>query len=139
MRKLVQIICLAALCLGLSAEELTGIWVGQIPVGRQGAMLDIAFKIDQKGNVIQGKLYGDYKSSPITEGSITGNQVTFSVITQEQAGNEINNTLLKFTGTVNGNELEVTRERGFATSAGNGGGYQFRNNKPVTFKLKRLI
>lgn len=139
MRRLIHITLLSLSAIAVSAADLNGIWVGQIPVGRQGAMLDIAFRITQNGNAIGGKLYGDYKSSPISEGTINGDEVTFSVVTQEQAGNEINTTLLKFVGTLKEGELELTRERGFSTSAGNGGGYIARNNKPVIFRLKRLI
>ncbi len=139
MMRPLQFASLVLLAGSLSAADVSGIWTGKIPVGRQGALLDIAFKLTQDGNVIGGKLYGDYKSFAITEGSIQGDTINFSVIVQEQAGNEINNTLHKFTGTITDGKMELTRERGTATSAGNGGGYQFRRNDPVKFTLNRLL
>ena len=126
------------LCLTMLGADLSGIWVGQIPT-RNGEMQDVEFKLIQTGATIKGKLYGDYRSSPIREGKLTGDQVSFVVISQEQAGNQINDTRLRFTGVVKGPEIEITRERESATNAGNGGGVQFRGNAKTTFKLKRLF
>jgi hypothetical protein len=123
----------------LVGAELTGVWVGQIPVGRNGELQDIAFQFAQKDTVLRGKLYGDYQSTRISEGKVTGDEVSFVVIVAEQAGNQINETRLRFTGTLKDGELELTREREGATNAGNGGAVQFRNNSKQSFKLKRLI
>src|SRR5262245_10897140 len=106
MRKLVAII----IALPLLGADLTGIWVGRIP-GRNGDLLDIAFKFTQSGTTLGGKLYGDYQSAPISEGQISGDQIRFIVIAPEQAGNQINETRLRFTGTVKDGEIELTRER----------------------------
>src|SRR5713226_4466678 len=124
MRKLIA--CL--LCAWtLSAADLTGIWIGQIP-GRNGEMQDVAFKFTQTGTTLGGKLYGDYQSAPITEGKISGDQITFVVVAPEQAGNQINVTRLRFTGSIKACEMELTRERERSTNAGNGGGVQFKGN-----------
>ena len=123
---------------GMLGADLTGIWVGQIPT-RNGEMQDVEFKLVQTGATLEGKLYGDYRSSPISDGKVTGDQVSFVVISQEQAGNQINDTRLRFTGVLKGTEIEITRERESATNAGNGGGVQFRGNPKTTFKLKRLF
>ena len=144
----VVIICL--LCAGtLSAADLTGIWVGQIP-GRNGQLQDIAFKFTQDGTTLGGKLYGDYQSTPISEGKIEGDQITFVVLAPEQAGNQINRAKLRFTGSITTQasargtegpttqasargttesapppgEIELTREREGATNAGDGGTVQ---------------
>jgi hypothetical protein len=134
----------------LSAADLTGIWVGQIP-GRNGDLQDIAFKFAQTGTTLDGKLYGDYQSTPISEGKISGDQVTFVVVAPEQAGNQINKAKLRFSGSIqaqptaqasargNSDEIELTREREGATNAGNGGVVQFRGNTKQTFRLKRLL
>ena len=124
--------------LNLLGADLTGIWIGQIP-GRTGDLQDIAFKFTQDGAALGGKLYGDYQSTPITEGKISGDQVTFLVIAPEQAGNQINRTRLRFSGTLKDGEIELTREREGSTNAGNGGGVQFRGNTKQTFRLKRLL
>ena len=136
MRKLfvVALLCVAA----LPATDLTGIWIGRIP-GRNGEMQDIAFKFTQNGTTLGGKLYGDYQSTPITEGKISGDQMSFIVNAPEQAGNQINRARLSFDGSIQAGEIELTREREGATNAGNGGVVQFRGNAKQTFRLKRLL
>ena len=136
MRKLI-LACLLCACT-VSAADLTGIWVGQIP-GRNGEPQDIAFKFTQNGTTLGGKLYGDYQSAPISEGKISGDQVTFVVIAPEQAGNQINKAKLRFSGDIQAGEMELTREREGATNAGDGGVVQFRGNAKQTFRLKRLL
>ena len=136
MRKLfiAALLCTCA----LPAADLTGIWIGQIP-GRNGEMQDIAFKFTQNGTTLSGKLYGDYQSTPITEGKISGDQITFVVNAPEQAGNQINRARLSFSGSIQSGEIELTREREGATNAGDGGVVQFRGNAKQTFRLKRLL
>jgi hypothetical protein len=137
-RSVARLVILTLYALTLSAADLAGIWVGQIP-GRNGDLQDVAFKFTQTGATLGGKLYGDYQSTPISEGKISGDQITFLVIAQEQAGNQINQTRLRFTGTIQTGEIELTREREGATNAGNGGSVQFRGNTKQTFRLKRLL
>lgn len=124
----------------LLGGDLSGIWVGQIP-GRNGDLLDIAFQFKQDGAVLAGKLYGDYGSSPITEGKISDDQISFIVVTPEQAGNQINSSTLRFTGSFKDGRIELTREREGSTNAGNGGGAQIRPGAAAkqTFSLKRLL
>jgi hypothetical protein len=102
-------------------------------------MDDIAFQFTQEGTALGGKLYGDYQSTPIVEGKVSGDQVTFVVIAPEQAGNQINAARMHFTGSLKGGELELTREREGATNAGNGGVVQFKGSVKVSFRLKRLF
>ena len=63
----------------IAAADLTGIWTGQMPV-RKDDKLDVAFQFKQTGNAMTGKIYGDYKSTPIVEGKVSGDSVTFFVI-----------------------------------------------------------
>jgi hypothetical protein len=122
----------------LAAADLTGIWIGQFP-GRNGETQDIAFQIVQKGETLSGKLYGDYKSTPISEGKVSGDQVSFLVVAPEQAGNQINTARLRFTGQLKDGVLELTRERESSTNAGNSGGVMFRGNTKQDFTLKKLL
>ena len=126
-------------CMTMVAADLSGIWVGQIP-GRNGQFTDVAFEFTQAGTKLSGKLYGDYKSSPIVEGIVSGELVTFVVLASEQAGNQINDSRLRFTGRMQSGEVELTRERESVTNAGNKGGAQTRNGlgQSATFRLKRL-
>lgn len=129
---------LLAGCL-LPAADFNGIWIGQIPT-RAGQSADIAFQLVQNGNTLRGKLYGDYTTSPIVEGKIAGELVTFVVVTQEQAGNQINETRIRFSGKLQGDELELVRVREAAVNAGTARApYQFRENPSVVFRLKKLL
>lgn len=134
-----RLLIAVAFCLALSAADFSGIWVGQIPTGRDDAFQDVAFKIVQTGNTISGKLYGDYQSSPISEARISGDLITFVVVaTAQQNGNEINTTKLRFTGSLKDGALELTRDRDGAFTAGNGGTFVTKTNPKQTFRLKRL-
>ena len=122
----------------LAAADLTGIWVGRIPA-RNGEMQDIAFQFRQTGTKLEGKLYGDYQSSPIVKGIVAGAALTFVVSGAEQAGNQINETRTRFTGHYGNGEIELMRERESSHNAGNSGAVEQRNNAPrQTFHLKRL-
>ena len=121
------------------AADLNGIWVGQVPA-RNNDKLDIAFQLKQTGTVLTGKLYGDYRSTQIVEGRIDGDAVTFVVLAEEQAGNQINDSRLKFTGVIKDGEMELTRRRESSTTAGSDAAVPSRNADPgVTFRLKKLI
>jgi hypothetical protein len=122
----------------LGAADLTGMWIGKIPT-RNGEFADVAFQFKQTGATLAGKLYGDYKSSPIVEGSVTGDQVMFVVLASEQSGNQINESRLRFTGTLKDGVLELSRQREQSTNAGNSGGVQIRDNKPLSLQLKKLL
>ena len=129
---------LAALCAAsLSAADFSGIWTGQVPT-RNGEFTDVAFRIVQKGAAITGKQYGDYQSSPIVEGSVTGEEIVFTVVVQEQAGNQINETKHRFTGALKDGALELSRQRLESKNAGNGGVVQFKGDSKQTLTLKRL-
>ena len=121
----------------LSGADISGIWVGQLPT-RNGESVDVAFQFIQSGSKLAGKAYGDYQSTPLT-GIIAGDAITFVVVSQEQAGNQINETKLRFTGSIKAGEMELIRERERSTNAGNAGGVQFRGNPKQVLKLKRLI
>lgn len=122
----------------LSAADFSGTWIGQMQV-RKDQMQDVAIKITQNGTAVTGKLYGDYQSSPIIEGHVTGDDIEFVVLVPEQAGNQINETRLRFTGTFKNGELDMIRLRERANNAGNGGAVQFKGDGKITFHLKRLI
>lgn len=119
------------------AADLNGIWTGQIKV-RDDVYQDVAFKLVHKGGVLEGKMYGDFNSTPIREGKVDGDSAEFVVETAEQAGNQINTTRLRFSGMFRDGRLELTRVRERSVNAGNSGGAQIRNNAPLPFTLKRL-
>jgi hypothetical protein len=121
----------------LFGADLAGIWTGQI-VGRNGDIQDVAFKFTQTGSTLTGKLYGEYQSAAIIEGKISGDQLDFVVVAQEQNGNQISDSRFHFTGTLKPGEIELTRERQGSTNAGDGGTFETRNNGKLTIRLKPI-
>ena len=113
---------LAALLLAAHAEDVTGIWSGMIQ-GRNGEPQDIAFRFQQSGESLTGKMYGDTQDVPIADGRIAAGEIRFSV--SSDFGR------LLFTGTIKDGEMHLTRER----EGGRSGG---RSNLKQTFTLKRL-
>jgi hypothetical protein len=138
---------LAALTIGLvasvmladaaDAANISGIWLGSITGGRRNQVTDFAFQFLQKGNTLTGKLYLDYNSTPILKGTIEGDKIAFQIIAREQAGNEINESVFKYTGTIKDGEIEISREREEIRAVGNQGA-AFARPGAQTFKLKRL-
>ena len=124
--------------LAAPAADLTGIWIGSIHRGN-GDPIEVAFKLVQKGDRVEGKLYGDYGSTPIVEGSVTNGDVTFFVVASEQAGNQINSSRLRFSGRLTGDQLQLSRLRESSSDAGNGANAPQRANTPQLITLKRLI
>ena len=122
----------------VAANKFAGIWVGQTP-GRNGEPVDVAFKFTLDGTTVGGKMYGDYQSTAISEGKISGDEISFVVVGPEQAGNQINESKLRFKGSIKGGEMELTRERESSRNAGNGGGVQIKSNAPQIVHLKRLL
>jgi hypothetical protein len=90
------------------ASDIEGIWVGQQP-GRRGEAEDLAFRFKLNGDSVTGKMFGDEFDLPISEGSISGDQIRFTVTTT----NYYNGSKTKFTytGTIKDGVLELVRER----------------------------
>jgi len=137
-RLLVVTVSLLVSVLTLSAADISGIWLGSGATGgRRNQVQDFAFQFIQKGTTLTGKLYLDYSSTPILKGTIDGDQIAFQVVAREQAGNEINQSVLLFKGTLKDGEIELTREREEIRAAGNSGA-AFARPGTQTFRLKRL-
>ncbi len=100
----------------------------------------VAIKLVQNGTTLTGKLYSDYEGAPIIEGKVSGDTVDFVVIAQEQQSNQITQSRLHFTGTLQKDgTIEITRNRESATNAGNSGDYKLKADRAKqTFLLKRL-
>jgi len=125
-----------------SAADLNGMWLGYM-LNRRGDKVDVSFKltVDAAGKVT-GKQYGDYRSSPVVEGTVLGNDVNFIVLATEQSGNEIHQSRLRFSGKfVSDNEIELNRERESVRAVGNSGNANTKAEPPPkqAVKLKRLL
>jgi hypothetical protein len=129
----------------LSGADIAGTWLGQIPVQSNNTQRlkigqQIAFQLVLNGSTLTGKMYGDYDSSPIIEGKVTGDAIDFVVMAQEQQGNQINQSRLHFSGTLlPDGTIELSRVRESSTNSGNGGAYKGNGkNGKNTFVIKRL-
>lgn len=114
----------------LMAADFSGTWIGDTT--------DFAFQLVQKGSVLTGKQYGDQQSTTISKATLSGDLISFVLVRQEQSGNEINESRIRFTGRLINGELELTRERESSTRAGSGASANTGKNPRQTFRLKRL-
>lgn len=122
----------------LHAADVSGIWLGSgVTGGRRNQVQDFAFQFIQKGTTLTGKIYLDYGSSPILQGTIEGDQISFQVVAREQAGNEINQVAFRYKGVLKDGEIELTREREEIRAAGNAGA-GFVRPGTQSLRLKRL-
>jgi hypothetical protein len=92
----------------LLAADISGIWAGQ-DQGRRGEPQDIALRFRQSGQTITGKLFGDEFDLPISDASVTGDQIRFTVTTTNYYSGS--KTVFIYTGTVKDGEMELVRER----------------------------
>jgi len=122
----------------LSATDFSGIWLGSTAVGRRGQVQDFAFQFAQTGTTLKGKVYLDYGSTPILKGTVDGEKFSFEVVAREQNGNEISESVLRFTGVWKDGEIEITRDRQEIRNAGNSGAGFSRPGSALTFNVKRL-
>jgi hypothetical protein len=120
------------LATSMMAADITGIWAGQ-QQGRLGQSEDVAFRFKLDGQKLTGTMFGDEFDIPVGEGSVSGEQVRFTVTTTNYYS-KTKQTFI-YTGTIKGSEMELVRERVASsedrTAAKQGPGKQ-------TLKLKRL-
>ena len=100
--KLKMLACAAALVVVASAADVTGKWTAQVP-GRGGETRETVFTFKADG----AKLTGTMGETPISDGKISGDDISFSV-NANFGGNDIK---LLFKGKVSGSEIKFTRER----------------------------
>ena len=132
--RLLGCLVLAGTMLG---ADFSGTWIGSVEL-KAGAVEDVAFQFLQKGAVLTGKQYGDFESTPILKGTVSGDLVMFVLVRQEQSGNEINQTRIRFSGRMVGEEIELTRERESSLRSGSGAAAAPSKNPRQTLRLKRL-
>jgi hypothetical protein len=123
--------------LSAAAADLSGTWTGQIPA-RNNELQDLTFRLVQKGTVLTGKLYRDTTAVPVLDGTISGDSIYFRVESEEQVGNIFVLIRYKFTGTVKGTEIELTREREANPMLNSANPANRATQRPV-FTLRRLF
>jgi hypothetical protein len=103
------LICLFAVAgLALAQAKIDGKWTAEIPGGRGAQMAGLTLKND--GGKVTGTVdtmgRGGPVSTPIEEGTLMGNTVSFKT-KQMGRGGEV---VMKWTGTVSGDEIKFKRE-----------------------------
>ena len=93
----------AALTLAWAAD-VNGKWTAQVP-GRDGQTRELTFTFKAEGERLSGSMSGQQGDSEITDGKISGDQISFTVKINMQ-GNE---RKFLYKGTVSGDEMKVTR------------------------------
>jgi len=126
-----------ATALALCGADLSGTWTGVIPA-RNNEVQDVTFRLVQSGETLTGKMYRDTTSVPIVDGNISGDHISFRVVSEEQVGNLFVVIKYNFTGSLKGSDIELTRERE-ANPMLNTGNPANRVNQRPTFLLKRLF
>ncbi len=88
------------------AADVTGKWVAQMP-GRGGQTREVTFNLKVDGNQLTGTVSGRRGDTPISDGKIDGDNISFSQV-MEFNGNQMK---INYKGKISGDEIEFTRER----------------------------
>jgi hypothetical protein len=106
-RKIILLACfvLATAMLGWAAE-VTGKWVAQVP-GREGQTRETTFNLKAEGDKLTGTVSGRQGDTQISEGKVSGDEISFKVVANFQ-GNEIK---FLYKGKIAGDEIKFTRTR----------------------------
>jgi len=86
------------------AADISGKWTAEVP-GRQGAMQTTTFNFKVDGDKLTGTMAGPRGDAPITDGKVSGDDISFTV-SREMNGNTIK---MNFTGKVSGGEIKFKR------------------------------
>jgi hypothetical protein len=91
----------ALLAAGALAADVTGKWTGKVetPNGSR----DVTYVLKQDGDKLTGTVPGMNGETPITEGSVKGDDVSFSVVRTFNGQERKTN----YTGKVSGSELKL--------------------------------
>ena len=88
------------------AANVDGKWVAQVP-GQGGQTREVTFNFKAEGGKLTGTVSGRQGDTPISDGTIKGDDISFTQSFEVQ-GNSIK---LTYTGKVSGDEIKMTRKR----------------------------
>jgi len=88
------------------AADINGKWIAQVP-GRDGQTRETTFNFKVEENKLTGTVSGRQGDNPISDGKISGDDVSFTV-TANFGGNEVK---LLYKGKITGDEIKLTRTR----------------------------
>jgi hypothetical protein len=105
-RVFMMLVALAAIfVVGAIAADVNGKWTAEVP-GRDGQTRTQTFNLKADGDKLTGTVTMMDRDVPISDGKITGDDISF-VVKVERNGNEMK---MNYTGKVVGNELKMKRE-----------------------------
>ena len=100
-------VCFVFAALSLAwAADVSGKWTAQVP-GRGGQTRETTFTFKAEGEKLTGTVSGMQGDNPISDGKISGDEISFTLKLNFQ-GNEI--TFL-YKGKLSGDEIKMTRTR----------------------------
>jgi hypothetical protein len=88
------------------AADISGKWTAQVP-GRDGQTRETTFTLKAEGEKLTGTTSGRNGDVPITDGTIKGDAIAFTVVMNFQ-GTDVK---ILYKGTVAGEEIKFTRQR----------------------------
>lgn len=102
------IVCIAVLVCAIagSAADVNGKWIAQVP-GRGGEPREVTFIFKADGEKLTGTRSTPRGEGEISEGKISGDEISFAV-TRSFQGREMK---LLYKGKVSGDEIKFTRQR----------------------------
>ncbi len=108
-----------------AAADVSGKWVAQVP-GREGQTREQTFTLKADGDKLTGTVSGMQGDTPIADGKVSGDNISFTVVRRFQ-DNEIK---MNYKGVVSGAEIKFTvvREGG----PGGKGPQEFVAKRPTT-------
>lgn len=101
---LVAFFCLSIVAF---AADVDGKWTAEVP-GRGGNTMTMTFTFKADGANLTGSVANQMGENPIQNGKVDGDKISFEQVLNFN-GNERH---LKYTGTVKGDTIEMTREGG---------------------------
>ena len=112
---------MAILCFSFvaSAASVDGKWTADVP-GRNGNQTN-TFTLKASGDKVEGTITTQRGDTPITEGKLAGDTVTF-VTVQSRGGNDTKST---YTGKIKGDSIDFSVDRG--------------RGDPITFTAKKAM
>jgi hypothetical protein len=88
------------------AAEITGAWKAEMP-GRDGQTREVTFNFKQDGDKLTGTTSGRGGEIPISDGKISGDEISFTVVREIQ-GDQVK---MLYKGKISGAEIQFKMQR----------------------------
>jgi hypothetical protein len=90
-----------------SAADVTGKWAAEITGGR--GTQNVTISLQQSGGTVNGTVDGGRGATPIAEGKVDGDTITFTTTAAGRDGNPVKTT---YTGKVSADHIDFSRDNG---------------------------